>query len=127
MSAAQLILIRGVPGSGKSTMARIFEQAGYIHYETDMWWVGKEFDPSKLSQAHCWCLEQTINNLRVGNSLVVSNTFIRQWEIEPYIKYARQNDISFRVIEATGRYQNVHGVPEEKVESMRAKFEQLDL
>lgn len=122
----QLILIRGVPGSGKSTLARIFTQAGYSWYETDMYWEGGVFDPSKLSQAHLWCYTMVTNNLKAGNSVVVSNTFIKAWEIAPYIKYAKDNDLTFTVIEAKGNYQNVHGVPEDKVQRMREMFEPLD-
>lgn len=127
MSAAQLILIRGVPGSGKSTLARLFAQAGYSWYETDMYWESRGgFDPAKLSEAHVWCYTQVTNNLKADNSVVVSNTFIKNWEMAPYIKYAKENDLTFAVIEATGQYQNVHGVPEDKVQRMREMFEPLD-
>lgn len=32
----ELVLIRGLPGSGKSTMAKVLAQVGYEHYEADM-------------------------------------------------------------------------------------------
>jgi len=45
-----LVIIRGLPGSGKSTFAKKFVEKGFKHYEADMWMVDKDgnysFDPS---------------------------------------------------------------------------------
>ena len=51
-----LIIIRGLPGSGKTTLAKSFE--GYQHFESDKcFMVGDkyEFDPTELSTAHAFC------------------------------------------------------------------------
>jgi tRNA uridine 5-carbamoylmethylation protein Kti12 len=37
----KLILIRGLPGSGKSTIAREYVKQGYHHFEADMYFEKK--------------------------------------------------------------------------------------
>lgn len=56
----KLVLIRGLPGSGKSTIARAM--AAYEHYEADMYFEkGGEYcyDASKIKDAHEWCQRET--------------------------------------------------------------------
>ena len=53
-----LILVRGIPGSGKSTFANLIWNS-YAICEADKFFYDKDgnynFDPSKLKQAHEWC------------------------------------------------------------------------
>lgn len=72
----KLILVRGLPGSGKSTYAR---SLGIRHYEADDFFQtpnGWEFRPMELPAAHYWCLDATDTSLSIGESVVVSNTFV---------------------------------------------------
>jgi adenylate kinase family enzyme len=60
----QLILIRGISGSGKTTHAKelLKENHTLSHYEADMYFYknGKyKFDPNKLNLAHHLCKTQT--------------------------------------------------------------------
>jgi len=56
-----LTLVRGLPGSGKSTFAN-FIWNDYAICEADKFFTDKEgnynFDASKLKEAHKWCKEQ---------------------------------------------------------------------
>ena len=38
----QLALIRGLPGSGKSTIAKSFIPCNFIHLETDMYFINSD-------------------------------------------------------------------------------------
>jgi predicted kinase len=119
----RLTLIRGLPGSGKSTMAKAMQEDGEnIHLEADMWFERDEgyvFDASELNLAHQWCQRCALDFLNSGYSIVVSNTFSRVWEMQPYLDMGYPVD----VITATGDYGSVHGVPADVIERMRSRWE----
>jgi predicted kinase len=119
-----ITIIRGIPGSGKTTLARAMVERGDadVFVEADMWFdENGGFDPANLSTAHAWCLSEAERHHRAGRHVIVSNTFTRRWEMAPYLALDR----SARIVEATGRYQNVHGVPQWKVDQMAARWERV--
>lgn len=128
-----LILLRGLPGSGKSTFAKMLSDS---HYEADMYFVDDNgnynFDPLKLKHAHQWCQDQ-VHNAMIRNHvnyglddsvIVVSNTFTQDWEMEPYYKMAEEFGYKVYSIVMENRHGgvNVHGCPEEKLEQMSQRF-----
>jgi predicted kinase len=122
----ELFLLRGLPGSGKSTLAR---SLGGMHMEADKYFMpsGKyEFDASQLRDAHNWCQ----NAVRVGmetqgQKIVVSNTFTQEWEMDPYYKLAEQYGYRVYSLIVENRHEgiNEHGVPADKLEQMKNRFE----
>lgn len=119
-----LIIIRGLPGSGKSTIAK--ELQSYVHVEADMFFVQNghyNFDPSKLGQAHEWCYSKVMRLLLEGFNVVVSNTFTQKWEMQPYLDLCQELGITPNVIVATGKFQNVHNVSEAVLQRMRDRWE----
>ncbi|WED29248.1 ATP-binding protein [Vibrio sp. DW001] len=126
----KLILIRGLPGSGKSTLAkRIIEQysSPIKHIETDMFFVEKggdySFDAKKLSQAHHWCQAEVRVALSNGNSVVVSNTFVQRWEMQPYRDMAKELNVFLEVLVCKEEYGSIHQVPKITISNMRKKWE----
>lgn len=118
----EIILIRGLPGSGKSTIAK--QMIGYVHLEADMFLeVGGiyVYDASKVSQAHDWCIASAKTALENGENVVVSNTFVKLWELERYVNLG----FPFRIIEANGKWSNIHGVSHDKIEKMKSRWEFL--
>ena len=62
----ELIIIRGIPGSGKTTMAKSYQ--GYSHYEADMFFMKDgvyNFDRAKIKNAHNW--SDTLLGLKPGD------------------------------------------------------------
>lgn len=126
-----LYLLRGIPGAGKSTLAR---QLGCTHFETDTFFMvdGEyKFDPSKLKEAHKWCQDNVhsamILNVTTGDhsDIVVSNTFTQAWEMEPYIELAKSWGYRVFSIIVENRHGgiNQHNVPEDKLQVMKDRFE----
>ena len=63
-----LYIIRGLPGSGKSTIAKSLGKSWQI-FEADQFFMknGKyEFDGSKLKDAHDWCKRKVHNAIHPG-------------------------------------------------------------
>ena len=56
----------------------------------------------------------------------VSNTFTRVWEMQKYIDLANHHNAELVVYRCTGNFDNVHGVPSDKVQQMKERFEDCD-
>lgn len=126
-----LYIVRGIPGSGKTTFAKTL---GGVHFEADQYFMvdGEyRFDVTKLKDAHKWCQGQVSNAMllnytaNMNNTIVVSNTFTQEWEMEPYIEMAKEWGYTVFTIVVENRHggKNVHGVPDDKLEIMRNRFE----
>lgn len=132
---SELILFRGVPGSGKTTMAltllnRMPKSQDPLHLEADMYFVDEDgvynFDPKWLKQAHQNCLDDTRNGLKDGRAVIVSNTFSRLWELQPYVDLATEFDVRLWVYHVIGEWPNEHGVPQETINRMRERWEPFE-
>ncbi len=124
---SKLILLRGLPGAGKSTLAKTFE--GARHFEADMFFMDENgnynFDVTKLREAHEWCRNNVDNTMSFGIDVVVSNTFTQKWEMEAYYELAKKHGyvVFSLIVENRHGGVNKHNVPEDKLLAMKERFE----
>ena len=130
-----LFLVRGLPGSGKSTFAtHIWNE--YAVCEADKFFYDKEgnynFDPSKIKDAHAWCKNEVETRMKDHQlnpqyypEIAVSNTFTQEWEMKDYYDLAEKYGYKVVSLIVENRHggKNVHGVPEDKLEIMKNRFE----
>ena len=130
-----LVLLRGLPGSGKSSFANLI-WSSFVICEADQFFYDAEgnynFDPSKLKEAHKYCRDK-VESFMLDNEknpqfypeIIVSNTFTREWEMEEYFKLA--NKYGYKVvsliIENRHNGKNIHGVPDDKIQIMKDRFQ----
>ena len=148
MARVDMILIRGLPSSGKSTFAARFRGLGGCHYEADDYFRGEfggyEFDPSKLSEAHSECQIDAKECLMNKLDVIVANTFSQRWELEPYFLLAEKYTTKGHSLPCRDRLyvdvfvldlfdggltddelaaRNTHGVPVDVIAAMRERWE----
>ncbi len=126
-----LFLIRGLPGSGKSTFAK---QLDAVVVEADQFFLKDDvytYDAAKIGEAHAWCQKRTTELLISQlDHVAVANTFTRRWELTPYYEIA--NRLETGIIELTINTQLSdaelaarckHGVPVATITAMRERWE----
>jgi len=134
-----IYLFRGLPGSGKTTLARDFSHhcSSRVFVAADDFRVDEEgkylWLPGRKANehAHGQCIARVRELVRENFEVVVHNTFVRLREMEPYRKIARELDCALQVItvhdplvtdeELFERCK--HGVPLEQISDMRRRFE----
>uniref|UniRef100_A0A1A7Y1R6 NEDD4 binding protein 2-like 2 n=1 Tax=Iconisemion striatum TaxID=60296 RepID=A0A1A7Y1R6_9TELE len=136
-SASVLILMRGLPGSGKTTRARELLPTGPcgVILSTDDYFAqeyGYQYDPGLLGVAHEWNQNRANNALKDGRSpVIIDNTNLQAWEMKPYVKMALEwgYKVDFCEPETSWKFdplelekRNKHGVPREKIIQMMDRF-----
>ena len=129
-----LILLRGVPGSGKTTLANVILQQPNNNPQeilsADDFFEDENgeynFDPTKLKEAHNYCQFRCSERMRQQKvRIVVANTFTQEWEMDEYFKMAERYNYRIHTVIVENRHgnENVHGVPENKLQQMKNRFE----
>lgn len=126
-----LILLRGLPGSGKSTFALVLSENGRFpifsvdDYFTDPQTGRYQFIHTENHKAYAQCEAEVANSMMRGmERIVVHNVFSMEWEMAPFFKLAEANGYRVFVMTMENYHQgsNEHGIPEEQMEKMRSKF-----
>ena len=132
-----LYIVRGVPGSGKTTFAKRLVNNDFLICEADKYFIDKstgdyKFDPTKIKEAHKWCqnvvetyMKDNQLNENFYREIVVSNTFTMEWEMEFYYELAKKYnyDVFSIIVENRHGGKNSHGVPDDKIQIMRDRFQ----
>jgi predicted kinase len=120
-----LYIVRGLPGSGKSSLAKKVTE---LVYSADDFFTNKKgeynFNAKLLGKAHEWCWGKVRDAMFIGvEAVAVANTFTQAWEAEKYYKIAEEYGYSVFVIECQNNFGNVHDVPQESIDAMKKRWE----
>ncbi|NXK06450.1 N4BP2 protein, partial [Herpetotheres cachinnans] len=133
-----LVLLRGVPGSGKSYLARTLleDNPDGIILSTDDYFYKHgqyHYDPDCLGEAHDWNRKRAKEAFEMRISpIIIDNTNIQAWEMKPYVTLAQQfkYKVIFREPDTWWKFKpkelerrNIHGVSKEKIKSMLERYE----
>jgi len=124
-----LYIVRGLPGSGKTTFIESITQ-NYV--EADMYHEkvvdGKliyDWKPENVSLAHQWCYNQVEGLMEMGEEkIAVSNTNTTEKEFKKYIELANDFGYRYHVITVENYHggENTHNVPEKTLEKMENRY-----
>lgn len=130
-----MFIMRGLPGSGKSTAARrLAADYDAIICSADDYFVNSdtgeyEFNGSLLRHAHQFCQKMAASALRQNRSVVIDNTNIKRKDVEVYVELARRIGVQVSVVSTDERdvdvcfSRNTHGVPREVIQRMKDQYQ----
>lgn len=124
-------LIRGLPGSGKTTLALTLAEAlGGVMMEADDYFNqggDYKFDASKLGEAHAHCFHLFCKCIEKDIPVVcVSNTFTTNNEMKQYVEKALNHGYDINIIHLESNHGSIHNVPAATVDRMARRWEKFN-
>lgn len=134
---AKLIIMRGCPGSFKSTVAKHIQKSRqdcYICSTDDYFMVDGvyKYNQNKIREYHQLNQNDCYNKLYSGKTVIVDNTNTTFREFLIYIKFACKFELDYCFLEPVGpgcktldtlTERNTHNVPRETIKKMLERFE----
>ena len=122
-----LYLVRGLPGAGKTSLARSIVDPSRVFAADDYFYDDEgnyHFDTDRLWPAHRHCQLAVAKAMENGEDIAVANTFTRTREMKPYMKLAEAHGyrVFSLIVENRHGSNSLHDVPEENIERMRQRF-----
>jgi len=134
-----LILIQGLPSSGKSTIARTLVPSMAQIVENDDYFMvptpeGKKYlyVGEMIPLAVQWCESEAFRRLMVFDTIVVANTFIKRAHVLSYVDTAIDFKVNVKILMPNTSWafdvqecfkRNTHGCPLDVIQRMHDGFE----
>ncbi|MBM9502641.1 AAA family ATPase [Leptospira sp. 201903071] len=128
---SSLLLIRGLPGAGKSALAKVLSENGkYPVFSVDDYFTNPEtkeykFQYTENHLAYKSCEERTRKAMEAKSpKIFLDNTFTLFWEMEPYFKMASEWNYTVFVltVENYHRGKNIHSIEDKQLQKMASKY-----
>ncbi|XP_062983046.1 NEDD4-binding protein 2-like 2 [Elgaria multicarinata webbii] len=134
-----LLILRGLPGSGKTTLSHIllgqsrdgivFSTDDYFRQNNGCW----SYNVYQLGAAHDWNQKRAKQAMDQGRSpIIIDNTNTQAWEMKPYVEAALEKGyrVEFHEPDTWWKFdpeelekRNEHGVNREKIVQMLERYE----
>uniref|UniRef100_A0A8C3R274 NEDD4-binding protein 2-like 2 n=1 Tax=Cyanoderma ruficeps TaxID=181631 RepID=A0A8C3R274_9PASS len=133
-----LLILRGLPGSGKSTLSRVLlgQSSDGVVLSTDDYFrqqYGYTYNAAQLGDAHEWNRRRAKQAMEQGKSpVIIDNTNTQAWEMKPYVEVALEKGyrVEFHEPDTWWKFdpeelekRNKHGVTREKIAQMLERYE----
>ncbi len=123
-------MLRGLPGAGKSTLAKQLSEGGkYPVFSIDDYFTNEKgeynFKFDENHKAYKACEQRTEEILKKSSLKVfIDNTFTLDWEMEPYFKLAKKYSYQLHVVTVENYHNtgNIHNVNGEQLQKMAEKY-----
>lgn len=127
MGTKNLILVRGIPGSGKSSFAEFLGTKAICTADDYVTRNGVySWSPDTIGKSHDWCQRKCRRFMEKHiDRIVVANTNTTERELKPYYDLARQFGYTVFSVVIENRHggKNVHDVPDYTLEKMANRFD----
>lgn len=122
-----LIILRGIPGCGKTTFAEIISPKDNICTADDYHMFGGVYiwKPENIHGAHNRCKIKAEKLMKDGETpVVIANTNTTENELLPYVEMGKKYGYQVFSIIVENRHGgvNTHDVPEETINKMKQRF-----
>lgn len=125
-----LIVLRGLPGSGKSKLAEVLSEKGkYPCFSIDDYFTSEDgtynFVHTENHKAYQACQDQVESAMVLGSEKIfLHNVFSMDWEMEPYFRMAAELGYQVFVVTVENRHKgkNLHGIQDDQLRKMAEKF-----
>jgi chloramphenicol 3-O-phosphotransferase len=125
----KILILRGKPGSGKSTIvSKFYSKPGgsWVAVSADHFFVGVDgryrFDPGRIQEAHDEAYRRAINALKCGVNVIVDNTNKKIWEFQKYLDLASPT-VDVKVVKLSTYFGSTKDVPNHIILSFDRDYE----
>jgi predicted kinase len=135
----KLIILRGLPGSGKTALASEIlkkKRSGGCVFSTNDYFMEDgeyKYNSRKVKDAHLWNISRAVGAMNEGKELIIiNNTNIRKWEAKPYVLAGVNNDYNVIFMETDSLWKfdpnelsvrDTHNVSIEVIKKMLREWE----